>query len=62
MSLLNLYLLLSSVVFLFLGTVWTRESWSNVTLKIVFWVLFFGGALLGLSASGIVLSSGVRLI
>lgn len=61
MTLLNVYLWISTILFMFLGTVWLRTSLVNVTLKIAFWFLALSGLLMVLSISGVVLIDGTKL-
>lgn len=61
MTVLNVYLWISTILFMFIGTVWTRRNWLNITLKIAFWLLALTSLLLALASSGIVMINASKL-
>ena len=58
MTVLHAYLWVSTILFVFLGTVWTRNIWVNVVIKVLFWALALVGFLLVSPSIGITLING----
>lgn len=50
---LNLYLIGTTIIFMFLCMVWTRSSWANVFLKFTFFLVSLSGVYLSAQVLGL---------
>lgn len=62
MSAVQIYLMMSSVMFIALGVMLSGTSSIGSLLKVVSWVMAFFGTICTLASLDIVLSNGIRLI
>lgn len=53
-TLLNLYLVFSTVLFSFLFLIWNGKNWANLFLKFTMLILSVGGIVLSLNAFGFI--------
>lgn len=42
----NAYIIATTLINLWLAVAWSRKSWLNISIKIGFWLLTFGGTYL----------------
>jgi len=39
----GIFLIISTILFLLLGIIWTKEGWVNFSLKLIFWAMTIFG-------------------
>jgi len=53
---LNVYIIMSTLVFMFLGMIWKTSDWVNLFLKFVFIIMVLFGIFMYLSTNGYIIN------
>ncbi len=51
----NIYTILTTILFLYLGIIWSKSNWKNVNFKFTFIILSIAGFIISLSNFGYIM-------